>query len=192
MCFATNAQIGYLRMLLQEAGYPHRMGSAYAELGATLREQGGTVEDWLWGMSVGRASRLIKRLKWECKLIRSARRKGQSLAEKWAQKFRVGGNWNASAEAEMNRSGDVAASGGGGYENSDNYLGTPYVFIDGSGLLLYVDGFETVRFFSEAEIAELQRTWARSTAIVNVVREISWLEKYVAKAKEPEGVKEPE
>ena len=112
MCFATNAQIGYLRMLLQEAGYPHRMGSAYAELGATLREQGGTVEDWLWGMSVGRASRLIKRLKWECKLIRSARRKGQSLAEKWVRKFRVGGNWNASAEAEMNRSGDVASSGG--------------------------------------------------------------------------------
>ena len=45
MCFATNAQIGYLRMLLQEAGYPHRMGSAYAELSVTLREQGGTVED---------------------------------------------------------------------------------------------------------------------------------------------------
>ena len=53
MCFATNAQIGYLRMLLQEAGYPHRMGSAYAELGATLREQGGTVEDWLRGMGAG-------------------------------------------------------------------------------------------------------------------------------------------
>ena len=52
------------------------MGSPYAELGATLREQGATVEDWLRGVSVGRASRLIKRLKWECKLIRSARRKG--------------------------------------------------------------------------------------------------------------------
>jgi len=88
------------------------MGSAYAELGATLREQGGTVEDWLQGMSVGRASRLIKRLKWECKLIRSARRKGQSLAEKWAQEFQARGEWNASAEAEMNRSGDVASSGG--------------------------------------------------------------------------------
>jgi hypothetical protein len=186
MCFATNAQIGYLRMLLQEAGYPHRMGSAYAGLGATLREQGGTVEDWLQGMSVGRASRLIQRLKWECKLIRSARRKGQSLAEKWAQKFRVGGNWNASAEAEMNRSGDVAASGGGGYESPDDYLGTPYVFIDGSGLLLYVDGFATVRLFSEAEIAELQRTRDRPTAIVNGGREISWLEKHVAKAREPE------
>jgi len=163
------------------------MGSAYAELGATLREQGGTVEDWLQGMSVGRASRLIKRLKWECKLIRSARRKGQSLAEKWVRKFRVGGNWNASAEAEMNRSGDVASSGGGGYESPDNYLGTPHVFIDGSGLLLYVDGHETVRLFSEVEIAELKRTWNRAAAIINGSREISWLEKHVAKAKEPEG-----
>ena len=108
------------------------------------------------------------------------------------QKFRVGGNWNASAEAEMNRSGDVASSGGGGYESPDSYLGTPYVFIDGSGLLLYVDGLETVRLFSEAEIAELQRTWDRAAAIINGSREISWLEKYVAKAKEPEGLKEPE
>jgi len=92
----------------------------------------------------------------------------------------------------MIRSGDVAASGGGGYESADNYLGTPYVFVDGSGLLLYVDGFETVRLFSEVEIAELQRTWNRAAAIINGVREISWLEKHVAEAKEPEGVKKPE
>ncbi len=65
------------------------MGSAYAELGATLREQGGTVGDWLRGMSVGRASRLIKRLKWECKLIRSARRKGNP----WRKSGRKNSGW---------------------------------------------------------------------------------------------------
>jgi len=50
-----------------------------------------------------------------------------------------------------------------------------------------VDGLETVRLFSEAEIAELQRTWDRAAAIINGGRDISWLEKHVAKAKEPEG-----
>jgi hypothetical protein len=42
-------------------------------------------------------------------------------------------------EPEMNRSGDVASSGGGGYEDKKNEggdLGIPYVFIDNSGFLL--------------------------------------------------------
>jgi hypothetical protein len=49
MCSATNRQIGYAMLLLREAGYPfQRMDStAFAELGATMRERSGTVENWL-------------------------------------------------------------------------------------------------------------------------------------------------
>jgi hypothetical protein len=73
----------------------------------------------------------------------------KTLAEKWAQVFRAeGGKWPGygrwpeqwyAIEREMNRSGDVASSGGGGYENEKNEggdLGTPFVFIDNSGFLL--------------------------------------------------------
>jgi hypothetical protein len=48
--------------------------AAFLELGATMREQSGTVEDWLKGMSAAKASRLIQRLKWECRLNRAAQR----------------------------------------------------------------------------------------------------------------------
>jgi hypothetical protein len=76
MCLATKGQVGYARMLLHEAGYSiRRMDSAaFTELGATMRERNGTVENWLKGKSVIQASRLIQRLKWECRLNRHAQR----------------------------------------------------------------------------------------------------------------------
>jgi hypothetical protein len=92
-------------------------------------------------------------------------------AEKWARIFRAeGGQWPEDGhwpeqwyaiEREMNRSGDVANSRGGGYENEKNEggdLGTPYVFIDNSGLLLSGGDdkvFPAIRLFSEAEIVGL-------------------------------------
>jgi hypothetical protein len=76
MCSATKRQIGYAVLLLLQAGYSiERMDSAaFAELGATMRERSGTVENWLKSLSVAKASRLIKRLKWECRLNRSVQR----------------------------------------------------------------------------------------------------------------------
>ena len=70
MCSATNKQFGYAVLLLRQAGYSiERMDSAtFAELGATMRERSGRVENWLKGMSAAKASRLIQRLKWECRL----------------------------------------------------------------------------------------------------------------------------
>ena len=126
----------------------------------------------------------------------------KTLAEKWAQTFRAeGGHWPedghwpeqwCAIEREMNRSGDVASSGGGGYEDKKNEggdLGTPYVFIDNSGFLLSGGddkAFPAIRLFSEAEIAELQRVWDRAAAIFNAGSEICWLEKHVTKAEEPQ------
>jgi hypothetical protein len=76
MCFATRKQIGYTVMLLHQAGYSTRYmdRAAFAELGATMWERSGTVENWLNGMSAVKASRLIQRLKWECRLNRTAQR----------------------------------------------------------------------------------------------------------------------
>jgi hypothetical protein len=48
--------------------------ATFLELGATMRERNGTVEDWLNSMSAAKASRLIQRLKWECRLNRTAQR----------------------------------------------------------------------------------------------------------------------
>lgn len=126
----------------------------------------------------------------------------KSLAEKWVQLFRVkGGEWPEDGhwpeqwyviEREMNCSGDVACCGGGGYEDEKNErggLGTPYVFIDNSGFLLSGGddkAFPAIRLFSEAEIAELRKTWDKAAAIINRGLEMSWLEKHVAKAKEHE------
>ena len=57
----------------------------------------------------------------------AGRGKPKTLAEKWSQTFRAeGGHWPEDGhwpeqwyaiEREMNRSGDVASSGGGEYEN---------------------------------------------------------------------------
>ena len=76
MCSATNGQLAYVILLLRQAGYSvERMdNTAFAELGATVRERTLTVEEWLKGMSAAKASRLIKRLKWECRLNRTAQR----------------------------------------------------------------------------------------------------------------------
>ena len=75
MCSATNGQLAYVILLLRQAGYSvERMdNTAFAEL-ATMRERTLTVEEWLKGMSAAKASRLIKRLKWECRLNRTAQR----------------------------------------------------------------------------------------------------------------------
>ena len=85
MCLATEPQIGYLRMLLRQAGYSIQHmdnTAAFIELGATLRDcHRGSVEDWLKRMSAARASRLIKRLKWQCKLDRHAARAERRLKE---------------------------------------------------------------------------------------------------------------
>jgi hypothetical protein len=123
---------------------------------------------------------------------------GKTLAEKWAQVFRVeGGQWPEDShwpeqwyaiEREMNRSGDVASCGGGGYEREENEggdLGMPYVFIDNSGFLFSGGddkAFPAIRRFSEAEIAGLQEVWGRSAAIFNGAHEVAWLEKHVEKA----------
>src|ERR1017187_3666318 len=76
MCSATSKQIGYAVLLLRQAGYSiERMDSAaFAELGTTMRERSGTFENWLKGMNAAKASRLIKRLKWECRLNKSVQR----------------------------------------------------------------------------------------------------------------------
>jgi len=126
----------------------------------------------------------------------------KTLAEKWVRIFRIeGGPWPEdghwpkqwyAVERQMNNSGDVTSSGGGGYgrkENEGGNLGTPYVFIDNSGFLLSGGDdkvFPAIRLFSQAEIAELQRVWGRSAAIMNTVEEISWLERHIGKAEEPE------
>ena len=74
MCLATKKQIGYAWMLLRQAGYSTMHSAGFVELGATMRERSGTVEDWLKGMSAAKASRLIQRLKWECCLNRKFQR----------------------------------------------------------------------------------------------------------------------
>jgi hypothetical protein len=76
MCLATKKQIGYAVMLLHQAGYSTRSleNAAFLELSATMREGNGTVESWLNNMSAAKASRLIQRLKWECRLNRAAQR----------------------------------------------------------------------------------------------------------------------
>jgi len=61
---ATQKQINFATMLLEKAGYSTKwMNAAYKELGATMRERSGRVEDWLRGKSVGEMSNLIDRLK---------------------------------------------------------------------------------------------------------------------------------
>jgi len=68
--------LAYVILLLRQAGYSvERMdNTAFAELGATMRERTLAVEEWLKGLSAAKASRLIKRLKWECRLNRTAQR----------------------------------------------------------------------------------------------------------------------
>jgi hypothetical protein len=60
----TDKQIAYVLSLLARAGYDTRhMGRGHKELGATMSERSGTVEDWLRGCSRQEISELIDRLK---------------------------------------------------------------------------------------------------------------------------------
>lgn len=61
---ATEKQVRYALRLLGEKGYSVRyMDARFKELGATMRERSGLVADWLAGMNVAEASRLIDTLK---------------------------------------------------------------------------------------------------------------------------------
>lgn len=61
---ATEKQTRYALRLLGEKGYSTRyMDASFSKLGATMRERSGTVADWLSGMTVAEASRLIDELK---------------------------------------------------------------------------------------------------------------------------------
>lgn len=62
----TVKQVRYAMHLMSEAGYGTRyMNSSHKDLGATMRERVGKVEDWLAGMSFGEVKELIDRLKTE-------------------------------------------------------------------------------------------------------------------------------
>jgi hypothetical protein len=125
----------------------------------------------------------------------------KTLAEKWARIFRLeGGRWPDdghwpeewySIEKTMEGSGDVASSGGGGYEdekNESSNRGTPCVFIDNSGFLLSGGNdveFPAIRIFSPVEIAELRASWASSrNVVIHAPNEIAWLERHLSNAEE--------
>ncbi len=60
---ATDRQVRYAMRLLAEAGYSTRyMNAKFKDLGATMRERSGSVEDWVAGMNRQEASALIERL----------------------------------------------------------------------------------------------------------------------------------
>ena len=61
---ATEKQVRYALMLLKEKGYSVTwMNARFKELGATMRERTGKVEDWLKAKNVAEMSDLIERLK---------------------------------------------------------------------------------------------------------------------------------
>ena len=63
MAKATEKQVRFALLLLKKAGYSTRyMNSGFKNLGATMRERSGPVEDWLAGMNVARASGVIETL----------------------------------------------------------------------------------------------------------------------------------
>lgn len=60
---ATEKQVRYALMLLGNAGYSTTwMDASFNRLGATMRERGGAVSEWLSSMSVYRCSALIEGL----------------------------------------------------------------------------------------------------------------------------------
>lgn len=60
---ATPKQVSYALHLLDRAGYSTRfMNARFKELGATMRERSGRVEDWLRGHNTAEISNLIGRL----------------------------------------------------------------------------------------------------------------------------------
>ena len=60
---ATPKQVNYVMMLLGRKGFSTKwMNASFADLGASMKERQGKVEDWVRSMDVGRASQLIDRL----------------------------------------------------------------------------------------------------------------------------------
>lgn len=60
----SEKQIAYALHLLDSAGYSTQwMNSSFKDLGASMRERSGTVQNWLRNMSAGEISKLIDRLK---------------------------------------------------------------------------------------------------------------------------------
>ena len=60
---ATEKQVQFALSLLHRAGFGTRfMDSSFKELGATMRERSGGVQDWLRGKSAAEVSDLIKTL----------------------------------------------------------------------------------------------------------------------------------
>lgn len=61
---ATEKQISYALFLLDKTGYGSRwMNARFKELGATMRERSGRVEDWVRGRSSRELSKIIDMLK---------------------------------------------------------------------------------------------------------------------------------
>ena len=61
---ATDKQVNYIMLLLGKAGYSTRwMNARYANLGATMRERSGKVEDWVRSRNISEANKLIDLLK---------------------------------------------------------------------------------------------------------------------------------
>ena len=61
---ATDKQVNFALSLLSKAGYSTKfMNARFKELGATMRERSGSVEDWLRGMNRTQISELIDNLK---------------------------------------------------------------------------------------------------------------------------------
>jgi hypothetical protein len=61
---ATEKQVRYLLYLLKQNGYSTTwMNRNFKELGASMRERSGRVENWLRNLDVATASELIDRLK---------------------------------------------------------------------------------------------------------------------------------
>jgi len=60
----SEKQIRFAMFLLGKAGYSTKfMNSAFKDLGATMRERSGRVEDWLSAMTPSEISNLIDSLK---------------------------------------------------------------------------------------------------------------------------------
>lgn len=62
----TERQARYIFALLTKAGYSTKwMNSSFKNLGASMRERSGKVEDWVNQLNPGEASKVIDRLKGE-------------------------------------------------------------------------------------------------------------------------------
>ena len=79
----TEKQFSYIMHLLRQAGYSARfMNADFKRLGATMRERSGTVENWVDGLTVGEASRVIGLL-----LEKGGRRNPESSSAALSERF---------------------------------------------------------------------------------------------------------